>query len=71
MLLLMYCEALSYCGQRYHNLRSVVFAAYANDRWAKDASEGRESLIMGRSPTLALRRCKRYVRYCLMDQLGG
>ena len=70
MLLLLYCEALSYCGQSYHNLRSVVFAAYSIDRRAKSASEGQESLIISRSPTLALRRCDIYVRYCLMHQLG-
>ena len=29
-----------------------------------------ESLVKSRSPTLALRRCNCYVRYCLMDQLG-
>ena len=32
-----------------------------------EASEGRESLIMNRSPTLAVRRCNEYAFYVGLD----
>lgn len=43
----------------------IINAFVVNVSWGRcEASEGRESLIMNRSPTLAVRRCNEYA-FCV------